>query len=99
MVAKFSDFNIFSNESILLKEYSFKGEVYKVYYFGGNATANQTIQIKTYDNSGSEYMVEVIEGYNKVEDFDFLNDTTIRVVLLDSKLATNRSDTILVNIE
>lgn len=95
-----SCFQIFRKEEKLMGEYEKNNRIYKVYLVSTGATTNEVIQVRQYDSKTNKYsIIRAIEGYNSLENFYFLNDTTIQIILNDTGYVTNKPDTLSIKLK
>ncbi|MDW3193121.1 MAG: hypothetical protein R8G66_33855 [Cytophagales bacterium] len=95
---QWSTFEMFPVESNLIHEQKEGNNTYRIYYLAGNATTEEVIQLKV-ERQGYEYLIEAFEGYNSLNDFKIVNDSTVQLTLLDNSYKNNKPDTLEIRID
>lgn len=71
-----------------------------LYYLSGNATAREYIQVRQQLDNNTETILQNYEGFNFVNSYEIIDDTTLQLVLSYSQKDFNdgKADTILFKI-
>lgn len=71
---------------------------FAAFYVSGNATTNESIQVKILDGSDKDSVLASYEGYNYLDSFELVN-SQLKIVIGDTLRINNPLDTFYVKIE